>query len=151
MMYLLILNWIKKPSNVIITVLSVMLVLCFLNGKLKDFKIKSLGVEILELKGEVERVNLDRELERKRYEDNLMNMNVVVTELKNEITNLRVLIENKNIELKKENDRIVYWKNQYTNKICVNNDQEVVKPTQGVINNEANIKVVSNLNSLFLN
>lgn len=148
-MYLVFLEFIKKPSNIIIVTLSVLLMLCFINSQFKEIKIKSLNNEIESLKQEIEKVEHSRKVEKVLYDHNIEVVKEAFSELQSEVEKLKNVIEQKNEELAKQGDRVEYWKKLYANKQCVNNDQEVVKPTQGIINDETNFTIISSINNIF--
>lgn len=148
-MYLMLLEFIKKPSNIIITILIGLLMFCFINGQVKSIKIDKLEVKIESLQQDLDGSENTRKIEKDLYEHNLEVVKQAFNELQGEVENLKNVIKQKNEELVNQGDRVEYWKKMYANKPCVNNDQEIVKPSKGIINDEANIKVVNTINNLF--
>lgn len=148
-MYLIFLEFIKKPSNIVIVTLSVLLTLCFINSQLKDIKISSLKNEIKSLNQEIEQIEQARKVEKDLYEHNIKVVKQAFSELQLEVEKLKDVIKQKNEELAKQGDRVEHWKKLYSNKQCVNNDQEIVKPTQGIINDETNFTIITSVNNIF--
>lgn len=54
-------------------------------------------------------------------------------------------------QVRKEKDRVVYWRNKYNNKICLQPQDEVcVNPEEkGVLNDEKNVDVINRINDIF--
>ena len=148
-MPLILLEFIRKPSNLIIVGLASLLVFCFVNSQLKDLKINTLKSDILNIEISLAKCENDKDIMAKNYEENLRVLKHEIDAFNEEILKWKQIIESKNEQLAKESNRVDYWKDKFVNKICVNNDGEVVRPTKGVINEDQNKVVISNINSMF--
>jgi len=143
------LNLISSPKNIIIVTLSTLLIFSGMNGYKKNNKIEALKNQVEKVNIELERCVSVREIEREIYNKNINTLKNEIGEFQELTNEWKILIDNKNAQITKEQERVNYWKKQYQDKLCVNNDMEMVKPTDMVINDQANEKVVDKINVLF--
>lgn len=141
-MWMIALNFLKKPAVLAIVVLVVMCGTLYLNNKLQDAKIEKLKASIVLMEN---------------------NFNTCKTNEKDLISAIQVCnnqsdswINSNNVlrdQLKDVNGQVRHWQDLYDNKICYNNDDETeIVPSQTkVINDEKNIDAINRLNDIFSN
>ena len=152
----LIVKFLSKPSNIVILVLLVVIAGMTTNTLAKSVKISSLeskldkaNIALDKCKSEREQEETSFQQERDIYTSNITTLKQTIYDYEDTAKEWQDLITDKNVQIRKEQERVEYWKKQYVNKLCVNNDDEVVKPTQGVINESSNVKVLTQLNTFF--
>lgn len=152
----LIVKFLSKPSNIVILILLVVIAGMTTNTLAKNIKISSLeskleksNIALDKCKSEREQDAISFQQERDIYTSNITTLKQTIYDFEDTAKEWQDLITDKNVQIKKEQERVEYWKKQYVNKVCVNNDDEVVKPTQGIINESSNVKVLTQLNTFF--
>ena len=145
----IVLRFLSKPTNLIIVGLVGMLTFTGVTVFYKNMTIAALETKIEKVGVSLSKCESERNQEREVYKANLHTLKTEIGEFQRLTNDWQTVIDDKNIQIGKEQDRVEYWKNQYKNKICVNNDGEMVKPSDKVINNESNSKVLDVINQMF--
>jgi len=150
------LKLLSKPSNIVIMLLIVVITLLGFKQIHNYIKIHNLENKTVKLKLEADKCLAEKQQQQRDFEierdiciANLEKMKKEIFEFNKVAEEWQNVIDVKNEQVKKEQVRAEEWKKKYLNKICLNNDNEVVKPSEGVIDDKANDKVISELNKVF--
>lgn len=139
---IMLLQFVKKPAVLAIIVLLIMCGALYTNNKIQDAKIEKLKASITLMENNFHTC--------KSNEKSLLDaIDVCNGQADDWINSNNVLKE----QLAKSNKQIRHWQDMYDNKVCYNNDDEVVviPSTNKVVNDEKSSDAVNRLNNIFSN
>ena len=140
MFYTMLLQFITKPSNVIVVLLVGLLTFMFVQ---KTYY-KS---QYVELQSEMSTIQSKYDMCKQNESVTINALSKCGEQSTKYEKNIKILTD----VVEEEKRRVTYWKDQYLNKKCFNNDGEVVKPSTGVIDDDNNTQAVDIINNLFGN
>jgi len=139
-MWTMALTLLQKPTVIAIMLLTMACGTLYVNNTLQDAKILKLESQVVVI-----------ESNYNTCVDNETTLKGIIEE-SNSVVDGFVSSNNAiKSQLIKTQQLVVYWQNQYDNKVCyTNNDETPVIPTQGkVVNDETSADAVTHINDLF--
>jgi len=141
-MWMMVLNFIKKPAILAIIVLVLICGTLYTNNKIQDAKIEKLKASIVLMENNFNTCKsnesdlLDAISTCNNQADEWMKSNNAIKE-----------------QLEAAYKQVEHWQELYDNKVCYNNDDEtpVVPSSNKVVNDEKSIDAVNRLNDIFNN